>query len=129
MKTNRAFLACLILVSPLFLVMEGRGQDAVKVAPDHYKVLLETKKVRVLDITYKPGEKTPMYTHPNGIAYYITDAKFRFTLPDGTSIEREGKAGQAIEAPGGLHAPENIGTADAHVILVEMKPSAKKMKK
>ncbi len=129
MKTTGAFLACLILASPLFLVMEGRGQDAVKVAPDHYKVLLETKKVRVLDISYKPGEKTAMHTHPDGIAYYVTDSKFRFTLPDGTTIEREGKAGQAIEAPGGLHAPENIGTTDGHVILFEMKPSAKKMKK
>ena len=93
MKTTKTFIACTLVASLLFLMTEARAQDPVKVASKNYKVLLETKKVRVLDITYKPGEKTAMHTHPDGIAYYVTDGKFKFTMPDGTTMEREGKAG------------------------------------
>lgn len=112
-----------------FTMRLAMAQDPVKVAPNNYKVLLETSKVRVLDVLYKPGEKAAMHGHPYSVAYFLTDGKIRFTLADGKTMEVEGKAGQAIEGPPGLHAPENIGTSDFHAILFEVKSPAKKMKK
>ncbi len=67
------------------------AQDAVTVDPKHYKVELENAQVRVLRVTYEPGEKSVMHSHPANVAVFLTDAKAKFTLPDGKSIaEREG---------------------------------------
>ena len=57
-------------------------QDVLKAAGNAYKLLLENKKVRVLDIFLKPGEKAPMHNHPsNHVVYVMADAKFKFDFP------------------------------------------------
>jgi hypothetical protein len=60
-----------------------RADDPVKVAPRHYKVEFENERVRVLRITYGPGEKSPMHGHPEAIVTFLTKCHFRFTYPDG----------------------------------------------
>ena len=40
------------------------AQDAVQVAPQQYKVLLENDQVRVVEYQSKPGEKAGMHAHP-----------------------------------------------------------------
>ena len=45
----------------LFCVALAQGQDAVKVAPAHYKVRVENATVRVIENTLAPGEKDPMH--------------------------------------------------------------------
>jgi hypothetical protein len=42
------------------------AQDAVKVAPDHYKILKENKYVRVIENTLEPGAKDGLHVHPDG---------------------------------------------------------------
>ena len=37
--------------------------DAVSVAPEVYRVIFENERVRVLDVTAEPGEKSPMHGH------------------------------------------------------------------
>lgn len=113
-----------------FLALQGaKAQDPTKVAGNNYKVLFESDKVRVLEVLYKPGEKAAMHTHPYHVAYSLTDSKLKFTMPDGKTVDIEGKAGQVMEGPPGLHSPENVGTSDAHLIVFEVKEPAKKMKK
>lgn len=97
------------------------AQDPVEVAGDHYSVILENDEVRVLRIQYGPGETTAMHYHPDGVAFFVTDGSFRFTMPDGTTVEASGTAGETIWAPGGAHSPENAGSEPAEVILVELK--------
>ena len=36
--------------------------DAIVTAPDNHKVVFENEKVRVLEVTIKPGEKEPHFT-------------------------------------------------------------------
>ena len=111
-----------------FFTQPAFAQDATKVDSTHYKVEFENDQVRVLRITYGPGEKSVMHEHPEGVAVFLTDAHGKFTLPDGTTQEMTGKAGQTIWAPAGKHLPENTGNAPFEVILVEMKvkPAATK---
>ena len=47
--------------------LAGAAQDAVKVDPQHYKVLIDNASVRVLKITYSPGAKSPMHSHPDSM--------------------------------------------------------------
>lgn len=97
------------------------SRDAVTVAPHLYKVVLENERVRVLEVQGKPGEKTEMHLHPAQVAIAITDGKFRFTSPGSQPMEAELKAGQAMYLDPVEHTTEIMGTAEARVLLVELK--------
>lgn len=93
----------------------------MKLAPHVYSVVEENEHVRILNTVMKPGDKTEMHGHPNLVAVCITDGKYRFTSPDGQTMEVELKAGMAMCFPAAEHETENIGTAEGQVILVELK--------
>ena len=78
-----------------FLLFSGNNfaQDATVVDPDHYKVEFENEEVRVLRITYGPGEKSVMHSHPEGVAVFLTDGNVEFTLPDGKTQDIKVEAG------------------------------------
>jgi quercetin dioxygenase-like cupin family protein len=95
--------------------------DPVKVDPKHYKVEFENESVRVLRISYAPGEKSVMHYHPASVAVYLADGKARMTTPDGKSAETEIKAGAVSWAPAGSHLPQNVGDKSFEVVVVELK--------
>ena len=99
----------------------GAKPDPVKVDPKHYKVEFENEKVRVLRISYAPGEKSVMHYHPASVAVYLTDSKARMTTPDGKSVEAQTKAGMASWAAAGSHLPQNVGDNGLELVLVELK--------
>ena len=96
-------------------------EDAVKVAPNNYRSLLENDRVRLLESRLRPGEKTAMHAHPDVVAYPLTDCKVAFTLPDGEHFEAELKAGEPGFFEAQSHSTENVGPGEAHVLLVELK--------
>ena len=98
-----------------------QAQDAAKVDAKHYTVAFENDQVRVLKAHYGPGEKSTMHSHPNTVAMFLTDAKGRFTFPDGKSEDFNGKAGDVIWNEAKVHLPENIGDKAFDVVLVELK--------
>ena len=70
--------------------------DAVKVAPDNYKVLLENDAVRVLEVQIKQGAKSDMHSHPRSVAICLNDQRLKFTFPNGKSKDVDLKRGQAV---------------------------------
>ncbi len=107
---------CFFCLTPII-----SAQDAVKADPKHYSVVSENNEVRILKAHYGPHEKSVMHSHPDVVAVYLTDAKVLFHLPDGKTQESNGKAGDAMFVPAGLHLPENVGDAPMDVIVVELK--------
>ena len=101
------------------------AQDAAKVAADVCKVILENDRVRVLDFWVKPGQKVAMHSHPAAITYFITGGKMKTTMTDGKTTETETKAGDVRWGDPVTHANENIGAAESHVIVVELKDAPK----
>jgi beta-alanine degradation protein BauB len=97
------------------------SQDAVKVAPDIYKVLLENDAVRVLEIRMKQGAKSEMHSHPQSVAIVLNDQRIKFSFPNGKSDVVDLKRGQAIWFDALSHSAENTGTEDAAGVLVELK--------
>ena len=95
--------------------------DPVKVDPKHYKVEFENESVRVLRITYAPGEKSVMHYHPNAMAVYLTDGMTRMTTPDGKSQDMPVKAGGTGWTAAGTHLPQNVGNKPFELVLVELK--------
>jgi quercetin dioxygenase-like cupin family protein len=97
------------------------AQDPVVVDSAHYKLEFENEQVRVLRITYGPNEKSVMHDHPAAVAVFLDDMKVQFTLPDGQTVEDEGKAGEAMWGEAGQHLPQNMTDQPFELILVELK--------
>ena len=110
-----------VFFAVIFFAGSGFAQDAAKVDPKHYKVEFENEEVRVLRITYGPGEKSVMHFHPEGMAIFLTDGEGKFSFPDGTSAETTFKAGDFNWLPAQTHQPENTGKESFEVIQIEMK--------
>jgi hypothetical protein len=101
--------------------------DAMSVAPDHHRVLLENDRVRVLDTHLAPGDTTPVREHAWPALLRVLG------WSDYVRIDREGKAlldsraagmhpeSGAILSPLPPHAVRNVGTRALHIIAVEIK--------
>ena len=93
-----------------------------EVSPEVYKVLLENDDVKVLEVTFAPGQSDVMHEHGVLTYYGIKGGKLQNTLPDGTIRE--------MDAPDGFvghgeqivkHQMKNVGSDTARFILVEHK--------
>ena len=106
---------------------DALAQDAVKIDPRGFKVLLDNDQVRVLEYIGKPrlgvcGQG--MHSHPDHVTLVQVDARVKVTLPDGKSFVAENKAGDVFFEPAGTHAVENIGGRDTRSLLIEIKKKA-----
>src|SRR5687767_14414830 len=108
----------------IFSAFPATAQDPVKVDPQHYKVVYEDATLRVLRLSYAPGEKSVMHEHPfGGCVIFLTEFYGKSTDPAGeVTIERH-RAGEVACDPyrPGLfrHMPENIGDQPFELILIE----------
>lgn len=95
--------------------------DSVTADPAHYKVEFENDKVRVVRINYGPKEKSVMHSHPAGVVVFLNDIQSRFTMPDGTTDDRQVKAGTVAWTDATVHNPENLGDKPFEVIHIDLK--------
>jgi quercetin dioxygenase-like cupin family protein len=116
-------LACVLCLA----VSTALAQDVMTVAggPETHKVVLDNDQVRVLDVRIQPGQKVAMHSHPANVVYYVSDAKVKVTSADGKTAVSEVKAGTTVWNQPLTHAVENAGTAEFHLVQVEMKGPAK----
>ena len=94
--------------------------DPTVTNPDHYRVVFESDRVRVLDYTDRPGDRTRPHHHPDSVMYTLST--FRRRLVSGER-EREValESGTVGWLPAQDHYGENIGDTPTHVIFVELK--------
>lgn len=97
------------------------AQEAFEVDPERYAVEFENDDVRVVRITYGPGEKSVMHEHMAGVAVFLTTQNTRMHMPDGTYEDFPGEAGGAVWHPAVTHQPENLSDEPLEVILIEIK--------
>lgn len=98
------------------------AEDQAKTSADVTKVILENDRVRVLETRLKPGAKLIKHSHPAHVAYAVSSAKVKFTtFPGDQTDEKSMAAGQAFATGPVTHVVENIGSTDAHSLLVEIK--------
>ena len=119
MKTSLSILS--VIAITFCLVGRASAQDPAKVAPKQYKAIFNNDRVRVLEIRIKPGEKSPMHSHPDYLVYSMGPAKVKFTGTDGKTRDVTMKAGECRWIKGETHAAENTGKTDIHVLNIEFK--------
>ena len=95
------------------------SMDPVETNPDHYRVVFENERVRVLEYTDTPGVRTTPHEHPDSVMYTL--GPFRRRLHAGEQHRDVEIAGGVTGwLPAQVHAGENIGDTDTHVIFVEL---------
>jgi len=101
------------------------AEDQAKVSPESTKVVLDNERVRLLDVRLKGGGKLAKHSHPANVAYSLTDAKVKVSTADGKTEERNMTAGQVIWSGPTTHEVVSAGTAESHVLVVELKEQTK----
>jgi hypothetical protein len=97
--------------------------DPVQTNPGHYAVVFENDRVRVLEYTDRPGDRTTPHAHPDSVMYTLST--FRRRLSSGNEHrDVEIQAGTTGWLPAQEHSGENIGETPTHVLFVELKDSA-----
>jgi quinol monooxygenase YgiN/quercetin dioxygenase-like cupin family protein len=117
----RLLSALLLLALSSALDAQTPERDPLLLYPENYRILVENEHVRVLDFKLLKGASEETHDHPRHVAVFLTDVRIEFTLPDGTKRLREAKAGDVGYSEPTAHASKNIGSADAHGILIELK--------
>jgi len=111
----------------LGLLLVGRlamAQDPLEVGPDIYKLVFQNDRVRVMEITFKPGDKIALHSHPDHFVYVLSGGTLALSSPDGTKKEFVGKPGDVVWISAESHAAENIGTTEFKGVVVELKEPA-----
>ncbi len=97
--------------------------DPVTTNPDHYKVVFENDRVRVLEYTDAPGDRTTPHEHPDSVMYTLSSFRRRlYANTDERDVEIA--AGTTAWLPAQVHAGHNIGDTATHVMFVELKASS-----
>lgn len=97
--------------------------DPTQTDPDKYKVIFENDRVRVLEYTDKPGDRTSPHGHPDSLMYTLSS--FERRLIDGDRRrDVQMQAGQVNWLSAQEHSGENIGATDTHVLFVELKEAS-----
>lgn len=97
-----------------------KSRDPMKVAKNVYKFIMENNRVRVLEASFKPGDKAIMHDHPDHVVYVLNDGKINLKSSGKTDL-LDLKKGQAIFIKAQSHEAENTGKTDLHLLVVELK--------
>ena len=86
-------------------------------------MVFENDRVRVLEYTDRPGDRTTPHAHPDSVMHTLSS--FRRRLSSGDQLrDVELPAGLTGWLPAQRHAGENIGDTDTHVLFVELKTAS-----
>jgi len=107
------------------------AQDPVTVSPTIYKTHLDNERVRVLEVTVKPGEATAFHSHPDYTVYVIEGGMVRFfSTPADTGVAVELKTGSVSWHGAEVHSGKNVGTTTLRILVTELKePKPEMIKK
>jgi quercetin dioxygenase-like cupin family protein len=98
------------------------GPDPLTVGANIYKLVFENERVRVLDVSFKPGDKIAMHAHPDHAAYVRSGGKLKVSPSTGAPQELDLKTGQGAFLPAQSHSAENVGKTPLKLVVVEIKP-------
>ena len=97
--------------------------DPAVTNPEHYAVIFENERVRVLEYRDEPGDETTPHDHPDSVMYTLSSFHRRLMSQD-RQMEVELEQGTVGWLPAQRHHAKNIGETSTHVIFVELKGDA-----
>ena len=118
---NRKIIIAMFLVTYALAATAFGAGDPLKVAPDMYKLLFENERVRVMEVTFKPGQKIAAHSHPDHFVTVLEAGKLKISKPDGTSNEVDLQKEQVLWINAETHWAENTGKSEVKLLVTELK--------
>ena len=116
-----------VLIGALLVSVAG-ASTGQRLAPDFaaspevYKALAENEQYRIVEGTWKPGQRDAFHSHPAMLYYWVTPCSLRAYLPDGATRDFSVAAGQSgSQAPIASHAVENVSALECKIVMFESK--------
>jgi beta-alanine degradation protein BauB len=94
--------------------------DPVMTDPDHYRVLWENHRVRVLEYRDAPGDATHLHSHPDSVMVTLSSFERVITASD-REVPVQLDAGQARWLDAQTHSGRNVGKTETRAVFVELK--------
>ncbi len=94
--------------------------DAVTSNPNLYKVVADTMGIRMLEVTYKPGDSSVLHSHADYAIYATEGGTATFYGKDGAKMENTLPKGAIMIRPAEAHSVKNTGKTDLKVMLFEV---------
>ena len=96
------------------------SSDPVETNPEHYRVVFENDRVRVLEYRDRPGDRTQVHGHPDSVMYTLSSFGRRLIAGD-REVDVELEEGTVRWLDAQEHAGQNIGGTDTHALFIELK--------
>ncbi len=94
--------------------------DPLVSAKNVYKFINENDRMRVLKVTFKPGDTAKMHHHPQHMVYVLKGGKLKL-ISEGKTQEMDLKEGSAVFLDAQNHEATNIGDTVIDLLVVELK--------
>ena len=105
----------------MILITEMKKQsDPLVNAPNVYTFINENDRMRVLKVTFNPGDTAKMHHHPQHMAYVLKGGIAKFTS-QGKTQEMNLVEGKAVFLDAQDHEVTNIGGTVIDLLVVELK--------
>ena len=123
---GRVIVGFAVLLTLLLAPQKIQAQEAPSAhiaSPEIYKVLMETDLMRVILITWQPGQRDAWHSHPPSSIFFVTDCQARVFSPDGgqRDVIRKAQRGRARDTPVKSHSFKNIGDKPCQMVMTELK--------
>lgn len=112
-----SFFLLSVFATPAF----AKDTDPLKVAPERYKKLFENDRVRVMEVTFAPGDKIAQHSHPDHFVTVLEPGTLKVSKPDGSSQVLELVKEQVVWIPAESHWAENTGKSTVKLLVSEIK--------
>ena len=100
--------------------------DPLKAAPEIYSLKLENDHVRAIETRARPGERTPLHSHPGRAAVFLNDCVDRRANDKGDIVERKFAGGDVVWAPAETHGDfKYTFVEECRIIEIEVKAAAR----
>ena len=114
----------IILALVMAMALMGRvafAADPLEVAPDMYKLQYENDHVRVMQVTFQPGQSIPEHSHPDHFVYVLEGGNLQITKADGTIADAVLNVGDIIWINAETHKAVNTGSTVVRLLVTELK--------
>ncbi len=119
---NKKIILIALTLGAIFLMSRvSVAADPLEVAPDMYKLKFENDRVRVMEVTFQPGEKIAEHSHPDHFAYVVEGGKIQISHPDGSTMDAELKVGDVVWINAETHWAVNTGDTVVRLLITELK--------
>lgn len=120
MKKRILVITAILMLAAAFTARVSFAAGPLEVAPDMYKLVSENDRVRVMEVTFKPGEKIAEHSHPDHFVYVLEAGTLQITNAAGVT-DAELKVGDVIWINAESHSAVNTGTTQVRLLVTELK--------